>query len=202
METTRLSIERYSVLITFVFLLIILIVQMAMFREMRRFHSECQSMETSQAHTMDNWFEPLLMDQRTTRTQTQSTLGPNYEVIEDIGVYKFHLDWKTWNEARRICEDEGTQLAILDHYQEYAVLREKAMVRLQGHDPYIGVYRNGTQGNWTTILGKPLDHKDYLGWSPGYPKGEGDCARLRIGIRQGIVNGLCNVKRPFLCEVH
>jgi hypothetical protein len=87
-----------------------------------------------------------------------------------VGYYKIHSERKTWHEARKICEQEGGHLAIINSEEESSVLQSifapvatklgAAFVSIGFHDLY-------TEGQYLTIFGKEslsknIEHMEYI----------------------------------------
>nr|CAD7449522.1 unnamed protein product [Timema bartmani] len=86
--------------------------------------------------------------------------GPGYETIHGLGYYKFHTELNTWEEARRVCAEEGAHLAIVNSKVEMDVI-----LNIWGRYPnimdsylnsyaHIGFHDLFTEGNYLTVLGK------------------------------------------------
>lgn len=50
-----------------------------------------------------------------------SSIRDDYTFTPGIGLHKFHTKAKSWNEARKICNDEGGHLAIINSLAEESV---------------------------------------------------------------------------------
>ena len=88
--------------------------------------------------------------------------GPDYELLPGLGYYKFHTVGKTWFEARKICEQEGTHLAVLNSETEAKALRKFWIPHPKLYDDwrniwaYVGIHDHYSEGNYVTIFGKFL----------------------------------------------
>jgi hypothetical protein len=76
-----------------------------------------------------------------------------------LGYYKVHGEPRNWQEARKICAQEGAHLAIINSKEESEALRsmlapvaEKAKTVWA----FIGFHDLYTEGQYLTIFGKPM----------------------------------------------
>jgi hypothetical protein len=86
--------------------------------------------------------------------------APGYELFPGVGYYKFHKSGKTWDEARKICKQEGGHLVIINSEEESKVLQNlfARAPNIQGvnHNDYafIGIHDRFVEGEYLTIFGK------------------------------------------------
>lgn len=83
--------------------------------------------------------------------------GPGYELHRGIGYYKVHSEPRTWQEARRICADEGAHLAIVNSEEESKVLQSilaPVAARLKTVWAFVGFHDLYEEGQYVTIFGK------------------------------------------------
>ncbi|KDR12893.1 Hemolymph lipopolysaccharide-binding protein [Zootermopsis nevadensis] len=84
---------------------------------------------------------------------------PGYELVPGLGYYKLHIVGKSWQEARKTCEEEGAHLLVID--SEYEA---KNMARLWKEYPaflarntyyaFIGFHDLGNEGEVVTIFSR------------------------------------------------
>lgn len=137
---------------------------------------------------------------------------PGYELFDGIGYYKFHEEAKTWMEAKKVCEQEGAHLAIINSESESTALKElfnrhrvlplvefDNAVSIGFHDRYI-------EGQYLTIYDEPLSSTGFTRWSIVQPddgkllgpNSVEDCGSMQ---RDGLLNDVgCYVKIAFICE--
>nr|CAD7452199.1 unnamed protein product [Timema tahoe] len=135
--------------------------------------------------------------------------GPGYEAIHGLGYYKLHTELKTWEEARRVCAEEGAHLAIVNSKVEMDVI-----LNIWGRHPniidsylnsyaHIGFHDLYTEGNYLTVLGDSLLSTDFVPWGANEPNNLGgnpgeDCGTL---LREGKFNDInCDTKLAYFCE--
>ncbi|CAG2058159.1 unnamed protein product [Timema podura] len=135
--------------------------------------------------------------------------GPGYEAIHGLGYYKLHTELKTWEEARRVCAEEGAHLAIVNSKVEMDVI-----LNIWGRHPnimdsylnsyaHIGFHDLYTEGNYLTVLGDSLLSTGFVPWGANEPNNLGgnageDCGTL---LREGKFNDInCDTKLAYFCE--
>ncbi|XP_069696355.1 hemolymph lipopolysaccharide-binding protein-like [Periplaneta americana] len=132
-----------------------------------------------------------------------------YEFTPGLGHYKFHKTPKTWDEARKICEQEGGHLAIINSEDESKVLQnlfsKVAKIEGAGHNDFafIGIHDRFVEGEFMTIFGKPLASTGFTRWTnaaqPDNSGGQENCGSVH---RDGSLNDItCSWKLTFFCEM-
>jgi hypothetical protein len=85
---------------------------------------------------------------------------PGYELFPGVGYYKFHTKSATWHQARSICEQEGSHLAIINSEAESKVLKEilakfpKLENVTSNEAALIGFHDLYEEGQYLTIYGE------------------------------------------------
>ncbi|XP_068083929.1 uncharacterized protein [Anabrus simplex] len=145
-------------------------------------------------------------------TKPRKHPGPGYELFKDVGYYKFHTTGTTWENARRICHEEGGHLAIINSQIEGMVLTAlfKGVPNLQmtnnSNLALVGFHDLYVEGDHRTIYGEPLKHQGYAKWAPGAPDNYGqsnldpgqDCGSV---TRTGELDDIdCHNHYAFFCE--
>ncbi|XP_014209583.1 hemolymph lipopolysaccharide-binding protein-like [Copidosoma floridanum] len=130
-----------------------------------------------------------------------------------VGSHKLHTEAKTWNEARRICLEEGANLAIINSKVEESVLvdilkRSQSIIRggLNTEEALLGIHDLYNEGEWVTIFGDTIYNSGYYHWSPTYFGGQPDNFRgsqncgaiINVG---GMDDVDCGEKFAFFCEL-
>ncbi|XP_046146156.1 hemolymph lipopolysaccharide-binding protein-like [Osmia bicornis bicornis] len=135
----------------------------------------------------------------------------DYIYTAGIGSHKLHTRAESWNNARKICNQEGGHLAIINSYAEQRVLMElfkrsgpvvgaiyKKQASLGLHDLYM-------EGDWVTILGDPLAVTGFTVWSnsgTGQPDNTGGVQHCAGMLRDGTMDDInCNIRHAFFCEI-
>nr|CAD7394737.1 unnamed protein product [Timema cristinae] len=86
--------------------------------------------------------------------------GPGYETVHGLGYYKLHTELNTWEEARRVCAEEGAHLAVINSKVEMDVIlniwsrHPKIMDSYLNSYAHVGFHDLYTEGNYLTVLGK------------------------------------------------
>lgn len=136
----------------------------------------------------------------------------DYHCTPGIGSHKLHTRAKIWNEARKICIDEGGHLAIVNSVAEANVLVNlfnrsgpikgaayKNQVLLGIHDLY-------AETEWVTVQGDSLAKSGYSAWTDkwgGQPDNGGGIQNCgAMVIEDGRLDDVaCNVPFAFFCEI-
>ena len=104
---------------------------------------------------------------------------------------------RTWDEARRHCQEQGADLVVIDAAGEHAWLFAAAM-RIQPQDYWLGLNDRESEGSFVWVDGST---PGYVNWAPGEPNDAGgneDCAHLWV---DGSWNDLhCDFLMGMLCE--
>lgn len=91
--------------------------------------------------------------------------GPGYELLPGLGYYKMHTSAEKWDDARKICVQEGTHLIILNSGAEMDAVRS-----LWAKSPnvsgsifpeyiYVGIHDRFNEGDYITILGNVVERR-------------------------------------------
>ncbi|XP_069699263.1 hemolymph lipopolysaccharide-binding protein-like isoform X2 [Periplaneta americana] len=133
--------------------------------------------------------------------------GPDYELVHDLGYYKFHTDFQSWYEARQTCAQEGAHLAVINSETE-----TKALLRFWIPNPkmfddwrndwaYIGIHDHYVEGQYVTIFDTPVNETGFSKWYSSEPDGGAsqNCGVVRRNLGT-LGNAPCNVKLAFFCE--
>ncbi|XP_069671381.1 hemolymph lipopolysaccharide-binding protein-like [Periplaneta americana] len=137
-----------------------------------------------------------------------SSPGPDYELLSGLGYYKLHTEGKNWNDARRICkeEGEGVHLAIINSEREAGELKAilakhpKMFSDWKNEYAFIGLSDMRSEGEWTTVLDQPLHTTGYSQWAPNQPTNgtNDDCGLIgRNGLMYDVA---CDHLLAFFCE--
>ncbi|XP_015586183.1 hemolymph lipopolysaccharide-binding protein-like, partial [Cephus cinctus] len=115
------------------------------------------------------------------------------------------------NVARKICEEEGGYLAIVNSIAEADVLKsifEKVNPAAITNSPEsvryaaIGFHDLYQENEFITIHGDNLYKAGFTKWLPGQPDdtiGKENCGSLHISGRLNDIN--CHTRFPFFCEL-
>nr|CAD7401457.1 unnamed protein product [Timema poppensis] len=135
--------------------------------------------------------------------------GPGYETIHGLGYYKLHTELNTWEEARRVCAEEGAHLAVVNSKVEMDVIlniwgrHPKIMDSYLNSFAHVGFHDLYTEGNYLTVLGDSLLSTGFVPWGTNEPNNLGgspgeDCGSL---LRDGKLNDInCDTKLAYFCE--
>lgn len=149
----------------------------------------------------------VIVDLSTPPTIRQSP-GPEYRLLQGFGYYKRHMKKKPWNEAKVVCEKEGTHLVIINSVEEAVLMMELSARYIYGVDPktwnneaYVGIADHEHEGKFKTVFGEPLENTGYLAWARGEPNNysEEDCVSV---LRNMLYNDKdCDIPLEFICEL-
>ncbi|KAJ4446845.1 hypothetical protein ANN_13543 [Periplaneta americana] len=132
-----------------------------------------------------------------------------YELAPGLGYYKFHTTPKVWDDAKKICEQEGGHLAIINSEAESKVLQnlfsKVAKIEGAGHNDFafIGIHDNLVEGEFVTVFGTPVASTGFTRWTnaaqPDNAGGHENCGSVH---RDGSLNDItCSWKLTFFCEM-
>ena len=77
-----------------------------------------------------------------------------------MGYYKFHKYPNTWDGARKLCEQEGGHLAVINSeeeskvIQDYLVAAQKIDHATHNDFAFIGFHDRFVEGEYLTVFGK------------------------------------------------
>ncbi|XP_063977848.1 hemolymph lipopolysaccharide-binding protein-like [Diachasmimorpha longicaudata] len=135
----------------------------------------------------------------------------DYFYTVGVGAHKLHTRGATFNNARKVCMEEGGHLAVIDSVAEEQVLldlfKQSGPMRnvTREDQAFIGIHDLFAEGEWVTVLGDSLHKYGYTKWSNlwgGQPDNGGGvqhCGTLLKGGEMDDVN--CNIQFPFFCEI-
>ncbi|XP_046417277.1 hemolymph lipopolysaccharide-binding protein-like [Neodiprion fabricii] len=172
---------------------------------------------------------PLLSSGTGTRTNSLQNLvyngmpcvcsfGPSRIPIRDdyiytpgIGSHKLHTRALVWNDARKVCNDEGGHLAIINSVSEARVLMDifNKSTPVKGaaydHAAYLGIHDLYKEGEWVTISGESLAQTGYTKWTdkwggqPDNGDGKQNCGVLYK--EGGMDDVFCEAAFAYFCEL-
>ncbi|KAK2587942.1 hypothetical protein KPH14_004029 [Odynerus spinipes] len=135
----------------------------------------------------------------------------DYHHVPGIGFYKFHTRATTWNEARKICNEEGGHLAIINSAAEMRVLVDLllhaspikgAVNQIQA---FVGVHDLYAEGDWVSIHGDSLAKTGYSEWTDmwgGQPDNGGGIQNCGTLVEDGKLDDVsCQAIYAFFCEI-
>ncbi|KAJ9601328.1 hypothetical protein L9F63_000509 [Diploptera punctata] len=134
--------------------------------------------------------------------------SPGYEYFSGIGYYKFHKTPNTWDAARKICEEEGGRLAVINSEEESKVIQkylEKApkLENVSNNDyAIIGFHDRFIEGEYLTVFGNSVGSTGFTRWSAAHqPDNAGRNENCGSVHRNGGLNDIpCTWKLAFFCE--
>ena len=117
-------------------------------------------------------------------------MAPPKDAVEINGHhYKRFMTAKSWEDAKKACEDIGGHLVTLSDAAEW-----KAVVTIAGgHRLWVGCSDAKSEGEW-----KWLDKSDYFPWLPGQPNGGRSSNNGCLYSGQLVDDGFAN--RAYICE--
>ncbi|CAL1675814.1 unnamed protein product [Lasius platythorax] len=135
----------------------------------------------------------------------------DYRYTVGIGAHKMHTRAATWNDARKLCNEEGGHLAIVNSIAEEHVLLEifNSSGPIKGaaypDEAFLGIHDLYKEGEWVTLLGDSLAKTGYTRWSDkwgGQPDNGGGKQHCGALMKEGGMDDVsCDVPFPFLCEL-
>ncbi|XP_076235829.1 uncharacterized protein LOC143180171 [Calliopsis andreniformis] len=131
-------------------------------------------------------------------------MKPGYVLTRGIGVHKLYKQRSKWNAARKTCQKDGAELAVLNSLAEETMLI--AMMRQSDvATAWVGVHDLFEEGDWVTITGESMEKAGYHKWSRGWPNlpdnygGNQNCGALEF---DGIDDVDCSWAHSFFCEIN
>ncbi|EFN70007.1 Hemolymph lipopolysaccharide-binding protein [Camponotus floridanus] len=135
----------------------------------------------------------------------------DYRYTMGMGAHKIHTRAATWNEARKLCNEEGGHLAIINSIAEEHVLLEifnqsgPVMGAAYPDEAFLGIHDLYKEGEWVTLLGDSLARTGYTRWSDkwgGQPDNGGGKQHCGALMKEGGMDDVaCDVPFPFFCEL-
>ncbi|PSN44415.1 hypothetical protein C0J52_16451 [Blattella germanica] len=125
-----------------------------------------------------------------------------YKCTSDLKFYKLYSASKTWKEARKTCEKDGSHLLVLNSEEEadkIETLIENSRTTRYMH--WIGLVRQSEEDNFFTVENNTLESTCYINWhhsEPNNRKGE-NCGFFKHSYGMGDL--FCTWTQPFICEV-
>lgn len=135
----------------------------------------------------------------------------DYRHTPGIGSHKLHTRSSTWNVARKLCNEEGGHLAIVNSILEANILLDifnnSGPIKDAAYPDValLGIHDLYEEGEWVTVLGESIARTGYTGWSdkwggqPDNGSGRQNCGAL---LKEGGLDDVaCDVPFPFFCEI-
>ncbi|PSN56894.1 hypothetical protein C0J52_00671 [Blattella germanica] len=132
-----------------------------------------------------------------------------YEWVPGLGYYKLHTqESRAWEDAKIVCEDEGTHLLILNSALEALLI--KTMVernpKTKSWVHWVGFLDTNKTGSYTTIFNDTLESTGYKAWRQGQPSTDvshkcGNFVFVPDRSTYGLGLFLCSHSCPFICEL-
>ncbi|KAJ9593480.1 hypothetical protein L9F63_014965 [Diploptera punctata] len=134
------------------------------------------------------------------RSQVRKQVPLGYVHLPGSGYYKYHSEYKKFNDARKICTSEGGHLAIFNSEAEAKFV---ASIPDTAYDyALIGTHDIYEEGQWVTVLDQELHATGYNKWHQGEPNGGmmENCGVVFPDGKLGDFN--CHFgSRSFFCEI-
>ena len=83
--------------------------------------------------------------------------------------YKFYNSGLTWAAAKKFCEDQGGNLAVITSAEENDAISQFLAKHGSKNCYWIGVYSDGIEQNWKSVTGEAVE---YTNWSSGEPNNQ------------------------------
>ena len=127
----------------------------------------------------------------------------DFVVVHGMGAYKLHsYPMVNWNDARKICMDEGGELPIIQSNAEAKMLVDW-LSRENVWETWIGTHDMFEQGHWVTLKGEPLEKTGFDHWLPGEPDNAGGVEHCGVFVRTNGMNDLtCNSLSAYFCKIN
>ncbi|XP_076378458.1 hemolymph lipopolysaccharide-binding protein isoform X2 [Megalopta genalis] len=124
-------------------------------------------------------------------------------VRNGVAPLKLYKRLRTWNDARKTCQNDGGQLVVIDSAQKVAIVRSwLASESLEAI--WVGFHDLFEEGSWTTVTGESVNALDYYPWANDQPDnqfGIQHCAVIwRLWLLDGVDDYRCDSKFAFVCE--
>ncbi|KAJ0182595.1 hypothetical protein K1T71_001964 [Dendrolimus kikuchii] len=118
--------------------------------------------------------------------------------------YRLHDLATSWDQARQICDAEGTSLLIPDSLNEVENLKI-LMSNMKAHYTaiFVGLHDKFSKGDYVTLKGEPISGTILeMLWSPGSPNSKSDVENCVVMTREGLFdNRPCTDINPFICKI-
>ncbi|KAF7383743.1 hypothetical protein HZH68_014500 [Vespula germanica] len=135
----------------------------------------------------------------------------DYHHSPGIGSHKLHTRGKTWNEARKICIEEGGHLAVINSIAEANVLSDlfnrsgSLTDATYSNQMYLGIHDIFVEGDWVTIHDESLLKSGYSAWTDkwgGQPDNSGSIQNCGTMLDDGTLDDVaCDIPVAFFCEI-
>ncbi|KAK7791328.1 hypothetical protein R5R35_011713 [Gryllus longicercus] len=132
--------------------------------------------------------------------RTPWALVAKYRSHPGIGVYRLHTQRATWSEAKKICEADGTHLAVINSQAE-ADLFKKFYQEARISDWFFLGFSRGKDGKFYTVQGRPLSSTGYARWGANEPNNAHGSEHCGFMLASGLLaDGWCDARLTFICE--
>ncbi|CAH2229590.1 jg11315 [Pararge aegeria aegeria] len=118
--------------------------------------------------------------------------------------YRLHDLATHWQQARQMCESEGTTLLIPDTLDEVENLK-LLMSNMKAHYTaiFVGIHDSFSDGNFVTVRGDPIAGTTLeLLWAEGRPDNQNGSEHCVVMSREGLLDDRpCSEIYPFVCKI-
>ncbi|XP_043269965.1 secretory phospholipase A2 receptor-like [Venturia canescens] len=113
---------------------------------------------------------------------------------------KLHLQTVTWNQARKICIEEGGHLAIIRTDEEEKIVLQM-MTDKSVDTAWLGLHDVFENGVWISIFDEPVDHIGWSKWSTRFsPNPSSDHCATILRTDGAMTDHDCASRIPFVCK--
>lgn len=170
---------------------------------------------TQQKHHLEQFYTQNMMVHGMICTcntaMRNAPMRDDYHYTLGMGAHKLHTRAATWNNARKICNEEGGHLAIINSLAEERILlnlfNHSGPIRgaVYPNEAFLGIHDLYTEGEWVSVLGDSLAKTGFTIWSDkwgGQPDNGGGKQHCGALMREGSMDDVaCDVQFPFFCEL-
>nr|CAD7418921.1 unnamed protein product [Timema poppensis] len=123
----------------------------------------------------------------------------SFQLVRDVGYYKYHTNKATWQEAQDTCRREDSNLVLVNTPQEMEVIGE-IMHRHGVRYVYSGFHDLFLHGQYVTVFGDLLSKCCLEEWEEGAlsPSPAYNCGSVSKEHKLAVQD--CSKKLPFICE--
>nr|CAD7452469.1 unnamed protein product [Timema tahoe] len=123
----------------------------------------------------------------------------SFQLVRDVGYYKYHTNKVTWQEAQDTCRREDSNLVLVNTPQEMAAIGE-IMHQHGVRYIYSGFHDLFLHGQYVTVFGDLLSKCCLEEWEEGAlsPSPSYNCGSVSKEHKLAVQD--CSKKLPFICE--
>ncbi|KAK3610157.1 hypothetical protein CHS0354_039940 [Potamilus streckersoni] len=153
---------------------------------------------TTRLETLESKLDTALLQLSVTKSIIPCPFGYEYFETETF-CYRFHTECKTWSEARKVCQQEGGDLIMLND-SNMDFFREMATKKSACVNVWVGATDTNLEGSWRWVNGETISQSLWEVDEPSHSPNE-NCADMQMTFGFKLNDIPCSYQFDFICQI-